>query len=242
MRLLAVLLAVALFAGAQAVLLRDEPRSDLTELKEELQQYMRNISSAVNEKQMLVRRSEIGRQLERYFRDYVSHVKRRWNKLQSELPPEIAEGYNLAATVPIAAVMKTFTTLMELRENLNSAVETLYDLLQPILTPRTTSVLKTVRAHAKTLSARVQEADAILNQNLKSILDESTTWLVPYAQSVRSQWRKFRKTLEPFVDRVQDRLEERVEATKGSWQPYVAPVQKSSRQMAKVFYDLLFRD
>ncbi|XP_060113552.1 apolipoprotein A-IV-like [Heteronotia binoei] len=242
MGLLTALLAVAVFTESQAVVLRDESRSQLNELKEELQEYMRNISSAVYEKQILFRRSELSKQLERYLQDNVSQIKRRWNKLQRELPAEIAEAYNLAATVPIAVVMKTYSTLTEVRKKLNSAMEELYDLLHPVLGPHATPVLEVVRAHAKIVSTQLQEADTDLNQKLKSNLDELATWLVPYAQSFRSQWGKYRKSLEPFTNQVQERLEQGAGATKGSWQSYVAPVQVAFRKHAKVIYDLLFRD
>ncbi|XP_077192771.1 uncharacterized protein LOC143837140 [Paroedura picta] len=231
------------FSGRiQATVLRDEPRSELTELKEELNEYVRNISNAVNEKQLLMRRSQLGQRLERYFQDNVFQIKRRWNKLQRELPAEIPEGYNIAATVPITVAMKTFTTLMELREKLTKAIEELYDLLHPILAPPTTPVLKMARAQAKTLSTIAQDVDANLNQELNANLDKLTAWLVPYTHNVQSQWRKFRKSLEPFTDQVQEHFGQGIEATEGSWKPYAGPVQEVFRQYAKVFYDLLLRN
>ncbi|XP_054854983.1 apolipoprotein A-I-like [Eublepharis macularius] len=236
MKLLVIVLAWAVFTESRSLLLRDEPRSKLAELAEELQEYTRNISNAVTEKMTLVRRSELGQQLEHHIQDSYFKINRRWNKLRGQLPSEVAETYELVASLPIDMTLKAYFAVFGLTGKLIPAAEELYDLLHPMLAPHTDPVLKMLRPHAEALSARAQEVNANLNEKLKSSLEALATRLALYAENVRSQWQEFQTSLEPFADQVQEWFEHEEESARQVWQPYVAPVEKAFRQFIEEFY------
>ncbi|KAJ7303976.1 hypothetical protein JRQ81_011492 [Phrynocephalus forsythii] len=238
MKFFIITLALATLAGSQAATLPDEPYPRLEELKQELQEYLRNISRTVNEKIDYINSLEIGQSIMDQLCDGYEEVKRRVRKLETELPPEVTQAYNQVVAVSLSVVEKGLNALHGLKRRVTPATNKLTESFYSLVMPYANSVLEKVEKYTEAMSRVVADKTEKLKnpelmEKLRRQLDELRSQLAPYSGKLQSQLEKFQASLEPYADRTQERFNLGVRRIKQALKAYLTPMLEALRKCAQ---------
>ncbi|XP_042300300.1 uncharacterized protein LOC121918295, partial [Sceloporus undulatus] len=212
--------------GSQAFVLRDESYPQLEKLKEDLQEYLRNVTSTVNEKIDFIRRLEITQSLVDQLHKGYAKVEQRVRNLKTELPTEVTQGYEHVVGVSMGLVEKGLGALRGLKNKVAPATDKLAESFYDIVVPYANVVLEKVDSYTGAMRQAVTEATSKvqnpkLAEKLKQLLEDLRNQLVPYTNQLQNQLEGFQASLEPHTNRVQEKFKQGMERIKQTFQPWV---------------------
>ncbi|XP_053122917.1 uncharacterized protein LOC128332559 [Hemicordylus capensis] len=227
MKLLLLTLAWAMCTGSPFVL-NDEPNSKVAKLKEELEEFERNITTAMEDAFALVSRSELGQVVYEHLSDRYSKASQLVNSLVEELPTEVSQTYDIMADIPAGVAEKAINILHEVRERLRPKEQELTQLLQSLDDDEPDSLEK---VYHDLLATNAKLDTKKLNETLEKLLQE----LSPYVNETRHQLQEEEKFFEPIAGQLREHLKAGLQKGSQIMQSLFAPILKAFREHRSEF-------
>ncbi|KAF7242431.1 Apolipoprotein A-IV [Varanus komodoensis] len=223
------------FRGHQAFVLKEEQYPELAQLNQELQEYLRNITIAVNEKIDYIQSLEIYQSLLDQLHEGYSEVSQRLCDLELKLPKEVKQAQELVVGVSLSVVEKSLGALRSLKRKVTPATDKVTKTLYSIVVPYTKAVLEKVDAYTGALRQALATGAGELNPKLKEKLAELRSQLAPYAEELRRKLQEFQASLKPFTYRAHEKFRQGVKSTSQLLQPYFDPILQALQKYSEGF-------
>ncbi|XP_034976526.2 apolipoprotein A-I-like isoform X5 [Zootoca vivipara] len=220
MKLIVITLVLYLFTGHPTFAQTDKRVSKLDQLKHDLTKFLGKVSEKAWDKLNFVRRSRLGQELRILFRDDVAKLRKFFQDLQAELPPEITQAYHAAVQLSGHALVGASCNLAVLR----SATEELYEGLESLVTFYTSPVAEKLGPHTQALRNMVVPRVQELEEKLKQQVEERGPELIPYARKLHRQLHEYQRSLEPYANQAQEKIKLGIETFSQTMQRYVTPL------------------
>ncbi|KAL8219740.1 UNVERIFIED_CONTAM: hypothetical protein K2H54_032581 [Gekko kuhli] len=234
MKFLAITLALAIFAGSPASVCSEEPASRLHVIKENIEEYFRNMSRPFEEHGEMVRNLEVVQAVRDQATESFGNISRRFLKLGGDIPKEVLQTVDLAIGIPGGMGEQLFYAIQDFSRKLEPATRDLMSALEPVVAPRAEQALEKARPYTTMLRTGVEEMGQRNTERLKASLPELEA-LGPQIKAALGYVREVQVALQPLADELQEALKQRAEGAASIARPYVKPVLDAAEKYAGEF-------